>query len=72
MSLVTSFDEIGNEHTRRACGRIAGRFLRWCDERGLELRQITPGMAGKYISWLGADEKSDVASAAGRPDCTRG
>jgi hypothetical protein len=25
-----------NEHTRRAYGRIAGRFLGWCDRRGLE------------------------------------
>jgi integrase/recombinase XerD len=43
---------LNNEHTRRAYGRIAGRFLTWCDDCGLELRQITPGLAGEYISQL--------------------
>jgi len=43
---------LSNEHTRRAYGRIAGRFLTWCDDRGFELRQITPGLAGEYISQL--------------------
>jgi len=43
---------LNNEHTRRAYGRIAGRFLSWCDDRGLELRQITPGLAGEYIGQL--------------------
>src|SRR6516225_2029057 len=27
---------LSNEHTRRAYGRIAGRFLTWCDRRGIE------------------------------------
>jgi integrase/recombinase XerD len=43
---------INNEHTQRAYGRIAGSFLVWCDERRPELRQITPGLAGEYISQL--------------------
>ena len=43
---------LNNEHTRRAYGRIAGRFLTWCDNRVLELRQVTPGLAGEYISQL--------------------
>jgi integrase/recombinase XerD len=43
---------LSNEHTRRAYGRIAGRFLSWCDDRGFELRQVTPGLAGEYISQL--------------------
>ena len=43
---------LNNEHTRRAYGRIAGRFLAWCDDRGLELRQVTPGLAGEYLSRL--------------------
>jgi integrase/recombinase XerD len=43
---------LSNEHTRRAYGRIAGRFLTWCDRRGLELRQISPGLAGEYIGRL--------------------
>jgi len=40
------------EHTRRAYGRIASRFLTWCDDSRLELRQITPGLAGEYLSQL--------------------
>ena len=43
---------INNEHTRRAYTRIVGRMLAWCDKNGLELRQITPGIAGDYISQL--------------------
>ncbi len=43
---------ISNEHTRRAYGRIVGRFLTWCDERKLELRNITPGLAGEYVGQL--------------------
>lgn len=33
-------------------GRIAGRFLTWCAHHHLELRQITPGLAGEYIGRL--------------------
>jgi integrase/recombinase XerD len=43
---------INNEHTRRAYSRIVNRFLVWCDERGFELRQITPGLAGEFIQQL--------------------
>jgi hypothetical protein len=43
---------LSNEHTRRAYGRITGRFLAWCNNRGLELRQVTPGLAGEYIGQL--------------------
>jgi hypothetical protein len=43
---------IGNEHTRRAYGRIVGRFLTWCDDRKLELHTITPGLAGGYLGHL--------------------
>jgi integrase/recombinase XerD len=43
---------LSNEHTRRAYGRIAGRFLSWCNDHGLDLRQITPGLAGEYLSQL--------------------
>jgi integrase/recombinase XerD len=49
---------ISNEHTRRAYGRIAGRFLAWCAERGLELRAITPGLAGEYIGELAGSAPS--------------
>lgn len=43
---------INNEHTRRAYGRIVNRFLVWCDQRELELRMVTPGLAGEYIESL--------------------
>src|ERR1700722_19063462 len=43
---------ISNEHTRRAYGRIVGRFLGWCNKRKLELRDITPGLAGEYFNKL--------------------
>jgi integrase/recombinase XerD len=41
---------ISNEHTRRAYGRIVGRFLTRCDEHGLSLHNITPGLAGEYMA----------------------
>ena len=41
---------LNNEHTRRAYGRIVNRFLVWCDRQGIELRMITPGLAGEYLS----------------------
>lgn len=37
---------ISNEYTRRVYGRIVGRFLPWCNDRKLELRNITPGIDG--------------------------
>ena len=43
---------INNEHTRRAYTRIVGRLLAWCETNKLELRQITPGIAGDYIGQL--------------------
>jgi site-specific recombinase XerD len=41
---------INNPHSRRAYSRIVNRFLGWCDERGLALHNITPGLAGEYMS----------------------
>src|SRR5215472_4456103 len=55
---------LNNEHTRRAYGRITGRFLTWCDDRNLELRQVMPGLAGEYISQLAADEEPGARRAA--------
>ncbi len=43
---------INNPHTRRAYGRVIGRFLDWCDQRGLALHNITPGLAGEYMQKL--------------------
>ena len=30
---------LSNPHTRRAYARPVGRFLSWCEEQGIELRQ---------------------------------
>jgi site-specific recombinase XerD len=43
---------ISNEHTRRAYGRIVGRFLGSCNKRKLGLHNVTPGLAGEYIGHL--------------------
>ena len=56
---------INNEHTRRAYARIVGRLLAWCELNGLELLQITPGLAGDYITQLeGAATTKNQALAA--------
>jgi len=56
---------ISNEHTRRAYGRTVDRFLTWCEERGLQLRTITPGLAGDYINGLeGSARTKNQALAA--------
>jgi integrase/recombinase XerD len=41
---------LNNEHTRRAYTRIVGKLLSWCETNQIELHQITPGLAGTYIS----------------------
>ncbi|MDE2806563.1 MAG: tyrosine-type recombinase/integrase [Gemmatimonadota bacterium] len=41
-----------NPNTRRAYGRQAVRFLEWCDARGLELRDVSPGDAALFIEEL--------------------
>ena len=58
---------ISNPHTRRAYARIVGRFLAWCEEQGIELRQVTPGLAGRFIEELpGSDPTRNLALAAPR------
>src|SRR5205823_1348814 len=41
--------QIRNTHTRAAYGLAAGRFLGWCEERGIELPRVTPGIVGDYF-----------------------
>jgi site-specific recombinase XerD len=42
-----------------------GRFLAWCDERGVELRRVSPGIAGEYITELeGSSPTKNQALAA--------
>jgi integrase/recombinase XerD len=42
-----------NPHTRETYARAVGRFLAWCEGRGLrDLRAITPVVVGAYIEQL--------------------
>ena len=41
-----------NPHTRRAYGRHVVRFLERCDARGIELREVSPGDAARFIEEL--------------------
>jgi integrase/recombinase XerD len=43
---------IRNPNTRLSYMRAIGPFLAWCDERGLELRQVEPMMVAAYIERL--------------------
>jgi site-specific recombinase XerD len=43
---------LNNPHTRRAYGRAVARFLAWCEQQGVELRQVSPGLAGEYVGQL--------------------
>ena len=57
--------KISNPHTRRAYARPVGRFLTWCEEQEIELRQVTPGLAGRFIEELpGSDPTRNLALAA--------
>jgi integrase/recombinase XerD len=56
---------LNNPHTRRAYGRAVARFLAWCEQQGVELRQVTPGLAGEYVGQLeGAAPTKNQALAA--------
>ena len=54
--------QISNPHTRRAYARPVGRFLTWCEAQGIELCQVTPGLAGRFIEDLpGSDPTRNLA-----------
>ena len=44
--------QIRNAHTRAAYAKAVTRFLTWCDERGIELYQISPVAVGIYVEEL--------------------
>lgn len=46
------FGRLRNHHTRQAYGRAIRRFLDWCEEKGLTLRQISPRDVGQYMDAL--------------------
>jgi integrase/recombinase XerD len=41
--------KIPNGNTRKAYKRAVDRFLRWCREHGLQLRQVTSFLVGDYV-----------------------
>src|SRR5260370_17701222 len=47
--------EIRNPHTRRAYGHAAGRFLAWCEARGLVLEELQPFVVAAYVEELGRE-----------------
>lgn len=38
-----------NSHTRIAYGHAVQKFLAWCEEKGIALPRVTPGMVGEYF-----------------------
>ena len=49
---------ISNPHTRRAYARVVRRFLTWCEDEGLELSRVSPGLAGRFIDELPGDSST--------------
>jgi site-specific recombinase XerD len=47
------YAEHHNPHTQKAYERAVRRFLAWAKGQGVELRTITPGMVGQYLTALG-------------------
>lgn len=46
--------EIRNAHTRKAYAKATGRFLAWCEARGLALEQLEPFLVAAYVEELSA------------------
>jgi site-specific recombinase XerD len=44
--------EIANAHTRKNYMHAVRQFLAWVEERGLELRRVSPGDVGEYLQGL--------------------
>ena len=58
---------ISNPHTRRAYARVVRRFLAWCEDNGLELARVSPGLAGRFIDELPGDTSTKNQALAGLP-----
>ena len=43
---------LSNAHTRTAYAHQVSRFLTWCEDQGLEIHQVTPGLAGRFLDEL--------------------
>lgn len=46
------YAKLSNAHTLRAYRHAATRFFAWCEEQGLELNQVSPGLVGRYLGDL--------------------
>ena len=57
--------QISNPHTRRAYARAVSEFLAWCEAQGLELRQVTPGTAGRFIEQFPGEAANKNQALAG-------
>ena len=53
---------LSNPHTRTAYARHVSRFLNWCEDQDLELHQVTPGLASRFLEQLpgGASTKNQA------------
>ena len=50
--VVEFFAQIRNPNTRTAYAKAVTQFFNWCDERGLELDQISPVVVAAYVEEL--------------------
>src|SRR5215218_8519808 len=55
--------KISNPNTRKAYKRAVDRFLGWCRERGLQLRQVTSFLVGDYVEHHLTDKDGHPLSA---------
>ena len=59
------YGKLRNAHTRAAYERAVKRFLAWCQDKRLELRQISPAAVGRYLDeHPGAISSKKLALAA--------
>ena len=56
---------ISNSHTRTAYAHQVSRFLTWCENEGLELHQVTPGLAGRFLDELPGGAPTQNQALAG-------
>lgn len=58
------FAKVRSPHTRRAYLRAINRFLAWCEERSLELKQVSPADVGHFMDSLNLMVSSKKQSLA--------
>ena len=63
--MSSSRARISNPHTRTAYAHQVSRFLAWCEDQGLELHQVTPGLAGRFLDELPGGAPTQNQALAG-------